>query len=369
MRNLVLGVAVGLFVGAGGALAYSHYLGDGSLLEGLQQQLADAQAKLAQAQSDKKLLAQENSGESEQLNQVIASNQELRKQVADHGDTPAAAPVAPQGVPDFGPQMWRGLAGAFRGMNFRSPQQRMLLLQARLQLTPDQAEKLKAAMEADDKARRDIFRQAREDHKAPDFAALGQIHNLDDTVATVLTQGQQSEYAQVQADEKAARAEVEATRQVDDVMPLLQLTDDQKEKAVSAIYDQMVNQPDPLKALASPNGLSTFAKQAQGVQGIMQKVLSPDQYALYQQATAPPGDGNRPAATGTPPASTNASGTTTAVTSSAGTTNAPSTDAGSTTNTASTNAAPTGTTTDGTAASTNAAPTTNAPTTNAASSN
>ena len=82
MRNAILGTIAGLLVGSAGALAYSHYLGDGSLLADLQAQLDATKAKLATAEADKKLLKEQNNGESEQLNQLVASNEQLKKQIA-----------------------------------------------------------------------------------------------------------------------------------------------------------------------------------------------------------------------------------------------------------------------------------------------
>jgi hypothetical protein len=284
MRNVLLGTVGGLILGTLGALAYSHYLGDGSLAEYLQSQLDAANAKLAKSEADRKFLAEQNKGESDQLNQLVASNDELKKHVASPGDAPSA-PAAPTATPSlFDPNLIRGIMGAMRGGGFRSPEQRMFLLQARLKLSPDQLAKIKAAMDADEQARRDAFRQARENGTPPDPQALAAANTLDKTLASTLTEYQQTQYQQLQADEKAARAETSATAQIDNLMPLLQLSDDQKEKAMNALYQQQLSAPDPASLLANPTtAVSTLATQGQTMQAALQKVLTPDQYALYQQ--------------------------------------------------------------------------------------
>jgi Spy/CpxP family protein refolding chaperone len=286
MRNSILGTVAGLIIGTAGALAYSHYLGDGGRLADLQAQLDAANAKLQKSEADKKLLAQQNNDESDQVNQLVASNEALKKQVANPGDAPTAS-AAPAPTPSlFDPNLMNGIIAAMRGGRggFRSPEQRMLLLQKRLNLTSDQQAKIKAAMDADQQARRDLFRQARQNGTPPDPQALAAANTLDKTLTSVLSQYQQSQYQQLQSDEKAARAESSATSQVDDIMPLLQLTDDQKEKALNALYQQQLSAPDPMTLMGNPNAVATLAAQGQSMQAALKQVLNPDQYALYQQS-------------------------------------------------------------------------------------
>jgi hypothetical protein len=285
MRNAILGTVAGLLVGTAGALAYSHYLGDGSLLADLQAQLDSANAKLAQSETDRKFLAEQNKSSSDQLDQLVSSNEQLKKQLASGAPTNSAPTPAVLGIPAITPDVIRGFMGMMRGGagGFRSPEQRMFLLQTRLKLDPDQAKAIKAAMDADNQARRDAFRLARQNGTRPDPQALAAANTLDKTLASVLSPTQQTEYQQEQADEKSARAESSATSQVDNLMPLLQLTDDQKEKAMNALYQQQVSAPDPASLLTNPNPLGALASQGQSVQSAMKQVLTPDQYALYQQ--------------------------------------------------------------------------------------
>jgi hypothetical protein len=167
MRNIILGTVAGLLIGTAGALAYSHFAGDGNALTDLQSKLDDASAKLAKTQADMKFLKEQYNSETEQLNQVLASKQQAG--TTDAGATASAAPAAnpltiggmaitPDMVRGFMAMMGRGGPGG----GFRSPEQRAFLLQARLKLNPDQAKAIKDAMDADQKARRDAFRAARQ---------------------------------------------------------------------------------------------------------------------------------------------------------------------------------------------------------------
>jgi Spy/CpxP family protein refolding chaperone len=159
----------------------------------------------------------------------------------------------------------------------------MFLLQTRLHLTPDQAAKIKAAMDADAQAHRTLMQQAFRNNGQVDPAAAAKADTLDQTLATVLTPEQQTAYQQVQADEEASRADMAATMQVDQMAPLLQLSDSQKDQVVQALYQVQASAPDPASLLTNPNAASIVTAQAQATQAALAKVLTPDQMALYQQ--------------------------------------------------------------------------------------
>jgi hypothetical protein len=299
MRNIILGTIAGLLVGAAGALGYSQLAGDGNALTDLKSQLVDVNAKLAKAQADAKFLKEQNNSESAQLDEVLKN-----KQAAGATDTGAPTAAAPVGNPltiggmAITPDMVRGFMSMMGrggpGGGFRSPEQRAFLLQARLKLTPDQAKSIKDAMDADNKARRDAFRAARQNGGQVDQAALAAANSLDKTMASMLSPSQLVQYQQVQADEKQARAESQATQQVDNMMPLLQLSDDQKSKLMNSLYQQQLTQPDmggpggPGGFGGGPGGgggnpLAALAQQGQAINSAMKSVLSSDQYSLYQQ--------------------------------------------------------------------------------------
>jgi len=264
-----------------GALAYSHYLGDGSLVADLQAKLDAANADLAAAQKDKQKLSQlssENTGVSDQIDALSASNEDLRKQLAALKSTPTASPqLNPVTLAGMLMGMMRGGGGPFQA------QQRLFVMQKRLNLTPDQAAKIKAAMDADNKARRDLMRQRFQNGGKVDPAAAAAADTLDSTLATVLSPDQQAQYQQLQADEKAARAETSATAQIDGVMPLLQLSDSQKQQAMDALYQVQMQAPDPTSLITSPDPMGALTAQAQSTQAVLSKVLTPDQMTLYSQ--------------------------------------------------------------------------------------
>jgi hypothetical protein len=378
MRNTILGVVAGLMIGMVGALAYSHFLGEGAMLDDLQARLDAANTDLANAKKQSHP-PQETVALSDQVNQLQASNDSLRKQLADSTTTPAAAPAP--ATPELNPALIGAIAGMMRGGGFRPPESRMFLMQSRLRLTADQSKAIKAAMDADNQARRDMFRQMREGGAKTDLRSLTPPNSLDKTLASVLSPQQQAAYQQLQSDEKASRAETMATQQVDQIMPLLQLTDSQKEAAMNALYQQQLSAPDPASLIGNPNALATLTSQGQTTQAALQKVLSQDQYTLYQQDQqiqtqayanfggrrnngngngGNNGNGGGQTATGgtPPPGYTTTSSTTTGYTAN-----------GSLATTTNTTYVPNRPAPPGTDTTTNAAPSSSAPTTNAATTN
>ena len=262
-------------IGTLGALAYSHFVEDSSLAD-LQAQLDEANADLAKAKSVKQQMAKDTSGVSDQVDQLEASNEDLKKQLDDLKNAPAtnAPPLNPMTL--FGMMRSMGRGGA-------QGQQRMFLLQSRLHLTPDQAAAIKAAMDADAQTRRTLMQQAFRNNGKIDPQAAANADTLDQTLASVLTPEQQTAYQQVQADEQASRADMAATVQVDQMAPLLQLSDSQKDQVVQALYQVQASAPDPASLLTNPNAASVISAQAQATQAALAKVLTPDQMALYQQ--------------------------------------------------------------------------------------
>ena len=280
MRNILLGAVAGLLLGTVGALAYSHYLGDGSLLADLQARLDAANAALAKTEQTRKVLASESTSLTAQVDQLQKSNEEL-KQTASAAPAPTAAPPPPTGG-DLG-----ALAGVMRNMfrngGFQTPQQRMLLFKTRLHLTSEQTTAIQSAMDADEKARRDLMRQAFQNGGRVDPAAAAKANTLETTLATVLNPEQQRSYAQLQTDEKTARADSMATSQIDSMMPLLQLSDSQKDQVYSALYQAQMGAPDPSGLMLNPNPMGALTSQAQATSAALAKVLSADQMTLYQQ--------------------------------------------------------------------------------------
>jgi hypothetical protein len=278
MRNALLGTVAGLALGTVGALAYSHYLGDGKLLADLQAQLDAANGKLAQVTREKQQMATETAGVSDQVDHLAASNEDLKRQL----DALKKAPAAPGVTAPVNPMALAGVVmGMFRGG--MQSQQQMFLLQSRLHLTPDQATAIKAAMDADNKTRRDMMQQMFRNGGKVDPTATPPVNTLDSTLASVLTPDQQAQYQQVQADQKASRADTSATVQMNQVAPLLQLTDAQKDQVFNALYQVQMSAPDPMSLMTNPNAATIVSQQAQATQDALTKVLTPAQMTLYQQ--------------------------------------------------------------------------------------
>jgi Spy/CpxP family protein refolding chaperone len=290
MRNAILGTLAGLAIGTVSALAYSHYLGDGKLLADLQSQLDAANASLAKLSQDKKQLTSETTGVSDQVDQLVASNEDLKRQL---DEAKKAPPVVT--APPVNPMTLAGImAGMFRG-GYQN-QQKLSILQSRLHLTAEQTAAIKAAMDADNKARRSVMQQMFRNNGKVDPALAASADTLDATLNNVLSPDQKTAYQQVQSDEQTSRADTEATVQVNQIAPLLQLTDAQKDQMFTALYQVQAAAPDPSTLMTNPDAASIVAAQAQATQAALAKVLTPDQLALYQQqgqAFANPGGGGR----------------------------------------------------------------------------
>ena len=386
-----------MILGTIGALAYTHIVADQQLAE-LQAQLDAANAKLTKTNQDRQQLASETSSVSDQIDALQASNDDLKKQLSEAKAAAAVTEVAP--APEINPltlgEMMRGMMrGNFQG------NQRLFLLQTRLHLSPEQANAIKTAMQADARARGEIMRQmfgrggrggggqggnggpggqggqggpggpggpgGGASRGAVDPALMAKANTLEETLSTVLTPQQKIAYQQVQSEEQTARADTQATTQVNQLAPLLQLTDAQRDQMVQQLYQVQMQAPDPTTLMTNPNATSVITQQAQATQAALAKVLNTDQLSLYQQAGQAAtqnqqggrggngGANGTNAAAGAPPA---AGGMATAATTATGATNA----ASSTTNAASasppstTNAAASSTdSTTNAAASTNAA--------------
>jgi len=282
MRNILLGTVAGLVLGMIGAVGYSHFLGNDSLLADLQAKLDAANAALAKSDQDKKDLTRENSSLADQIDQLEKSISDLKHQAeATTAPAPAAQTARTQPTPDMG-----ALAGVMRGLfrgGFQNPQQRMILLKARLHLSAEQMAKIQAALTADSNARRDLMRQAFQNGGKVDPAAAAKANTLDSVMADLLNPEQQRQYQQLQADEKVARADTSVTTQVNSVSPLLQLNETQRQQMYDALYQVQMSAPDPNSLITNPNAVSVLTAQAQANNAALQKVLTADQWSLYQQ--------------------------------------------------------------------------------------
>jgi hypothetical protein len=310
MRNILLGIVAGLLLGTMGAVGYGYFLGDGNLPTDLQAKLDAAKASLAKSDQDKKDLASEVASLTEQVNQLQKSNSDLKHQ--DDAEPATSAPTArtQPPPPDMGP-LAGAMRGIFRGGGFQNPQQRMVLFKARLRLSPEQSAKIQAALDADSKARGDLMRQAFQNGGKVDPVAAAKANTLDKVLADVLNPEQQRQYQQLQTDEKVARADTMVTSQINSFAPLLQLTDAQRQQVYDSLYQTQMAAPDPMSLIGNPNAVATLTAQAQATNAALQKNLTSDQWALYQQQTQALGGQGRRGGNGNTAGGTN---TTTAAT-------------------------------------------------------
>lgn len=282
-------------IGTIGAVAY--FWNDGALIADLQAKLSTATDALDKSEKDKKDLRKENASLAAQIDQLL-SKKSGDKIAAD--DEPAApAPGGGPGRrgdrPDLGPLASIG-RNFFRGGNFQNPQQRIVMLQARLKLSPEQNAKIKAALDADQKARQALFQQAFQNGGKFDPQAVAAANTINQTLASVLNPEQQRQYAQLQADEKQSRADTAATSQLNSVAPLLQLSQTQSDQIYKQLHDMQMSQPDPMSVLGNPTAMAA-ANPDKSTDMILKQTLTADQYSLYQQDQAAQGGrrrGNNP---------------------------------------------------------------------------
>lgn len=198
MRNTILGTVAGLLVGIVGTLGYSHFFGADSRLADAEAELAQAKDDAAKAQKQSRDAAKETDAMSDQIQQLVASKQELTKQLdAAKSNSPAAA-LGSQNSPVVG-LMNAGLKQHY--------EEQLLLLTKRLNLTPTQVAALKAAMDEESKrteaAASQMFSSGKVD--AATLADFKGQKSVDQTLNDVLDPSQKTAYQQMKTEEKAAR--------------------------------------------------------------------------------------------------------------------------------------------------------------------
>lgn len=271
MRNVLLGALAGLVSGIFGMLIYGQQFGDGAKLTQMQADLDAANAKLAKA-------AQEGKSKSEalsnQVQELTSSNDELKHQI--EGLKKASAP-APQ--PGMGAEMRATM------MKVRTDQE-MLLWKARLHLTPEQEATLRAAMEKRNQLIEEM-EAARSSGQSIDPQALADLRSMkspEQMLDDMLTPDQKTAYQQLKDDQKKSQAETAATSSMNQIAPLLQLTDAQKDQVYSVLYQSQIDSQNGMNAIHSSADYSSFLNtQAKAKEDALAKILTPDQMAIYHQ--------------------------------------------------------------------------------------
>jgi hypothetical protein len=281
-----LGILVaGLTIGTLGTFAYEHYLGEGSELAQAHADLASANANLAKIKEDDRQLKNQTDAESAQIQQLTSSKEDLTHQLdalksASATDT---TPSAPNPV----------AAGMMKAGEAQYNQQRLFLLKTRLHLTPEQEAAVKAAMEQENKLGEEMmakFSSGKVDPRDPqtmtDLKAMTEdTKTVDQTLNDILTPDQKTAYQQMQTDQQNSAQESMALSETNQLAPLLQLTDSQKDQVDAALYQLNTQGANGIKSTSvNPSDPTAFLDgQAQAKEDALAKILTPDQLAVYHQ--------------------------------------------------------------------------------------
>jgi len=282
MRSILLALSC-LALGVLGALGYSHYLGEGKQLAELQDELSAAHTNLAKVTQESQQAKSETDAMSAQIQQLTSTKEDLTRQVDELKSASSAAP-APSA-----PNPMAGMAGMMKAGMAQHDQEQLLLLESRLHLTPEQIVAVKAAMDEEAKRGEEMaakmFAGGKIDPQT--MADLKNIKSVDQTLNDILTPDQKTAYQQMQAEEKTSSQESTAVFQMNQLAPLLQLTDSQKDQVSSALYQVQVNSQDPNWIKNNPvnpsNPTAFLDAQAKAKEAALAKILTPDQLATYQQ--------------------------------------------------------------------------------------
>jgi hypothetical protein len=283
MKSLLLALAC-LAIGGLGALGYSHYLGEGKQLAELQDELNAANASLAKVTQDSQQAKSETDAMSAQIQQLTSTKEDLTHQMADLKSTSAAAAAPPA------PNPMAGMAGVMKTALANQYETKLLLLKSRLHLTPEQEAAVKAAMDEEEKQAEEMATKMLSGGKIDPqaMADLKNIKSVDQTLNDILTPDQKTAYQQMQTDQKDSNAEMTATVEMNQVAPLLQLNDSQKDQVYSALAQVQIDTQDPKWIKNNVTNMSTdpaaiLDAQAKAKEDALSKILTPDQLAIYHQ--------------------------------------------------------------------------------------
>jgi hypothetical protein len=124
-----------------------------------------------------------------------------------------------------------------------------------------------------------------------DMAAAADLRNMksvDQVLNDVLTPEQKTTYQQMQTEQKNSAAETAASYEMNQVSPLLGLSDGQKDQVETALYQVQLNTSDPnwIKnnvGDTSSNPMAIQDAQEKAKEDALSKILTPDQMAAYHQ--------------------------------------------------------------------------------------
>jgi len=280
MRNIVLVGLACLAVGILGALGYSHCLGEGKQLAELQAELDASNAKLHKVTQASQQAKSETDAMSAQIQQLTSTKEDLTHQL---DALKNAAPTAlATSAPSTSP-MAAVVKAQFAQMN----EQKLLLLKSRLHLSPEQEAAVKAEMDDESKRTEEGATQMMSGGKVDPNEFKG-MKTVDEILNHILTPDQKTAYTQMQSEEKTNSAETSATFDMNQMAPLLQLSDTQKDQVGSALMQVQLDTQDPTwiknnVTTNSTNPLAILDAQAKAKEDALSKILTPEQLATYHQ--------------------------------------------------------------------------------------
>jgi hypothetical protein len=276
MRGILLGVLGGLVIGISGTYAYEHYLADGKQLVQAQAQLSTANATLTKTTQDSQDLKSETAALTAQVQQLSFEKDEIKHQIDGLKQASTASVPTPAANP---------MAGFMKAGMEQQYEQTLLMLKSRLHLTPEQEAVVKAALDEQAKREEDMFAGGKFDPAA--MAKQPGANSVEKTLDSILTPDQKVIYKQIQDEQKSSTAEMTVTMEMNQVAPLLGLSDAQKDQVYSALYQVQTTTTDP-NWIKNNSGtgwgpIGMLEAQAKAKEDALAKILTPDQLATYHQ--------------------------------------------------------------------------------------
>ena len=116
----------------------------------------------------------------------------------------------------------------------------------------------------------------------------GKIKSADQTIQEVLTPDQKTAYQSMQADEKKSRAETSASLEMNQVAPMLNLNENQKDQVESALYQVQIDSQDPKwlqqHSSSTPGDPTAYLDaEEKAKEDALTSLLTPDQMTAYKQ--------------------------------------------------------------------------------------
>ncbi len=176
---------------------------------------------------------------SAQIQQLQSTDDDLKKQVATLKTDAAPPPVAAT-TPDSG-----AMAGMVSAQMAQASDQKFRLLNSRLHLTPEQQAAVKAAMDEESKRNAAMAAKMMAGGKIDPRVNLKDMKTVEQTLDQILTPDQKTAYEQMKTDQKNSAAETMATIEMNQISPLLQLSDAQKDQVGTALYQAQLDSQDP----------------------------------------------------------------------------------------------------------------------------